>query len=317
MTLKAKALELLRKYNLMVLLAMFVIISAILSEHFLTVPNWMNLLHQCSINGIMAIGMTFVILTGGIDLSVGSVSAYAGMISGILLMSGWPVPMAVAAAVTVGATFGLISGLVSVKFNIPSFIVTLAVMVTVRGLALLSTNGGPIFGLPASFTRIGNVRIFGTVPVPGLIWIGITVISVILLQYTTFGRGIYAIGGNRDAAMLSGVRINQFTVLAFVISGALAAVAGIILSSWITVSQPTISQGAELDAIAATVLGGTALAGGVGGTIGTLGGVFLLQIITNIFNLTGITSYYQQIFKGIIIILALLMNSMLIIRKRE
>ena len=308
--------DFLKKFNLLIILLGFIVISMFLSSDFFTISNFMNLLQQCSITGVVAVGMTFVILIGGIDLSVGSLAAFAGMMVGMLLQSGQNIVVAIVVAVLFGAVIGSISGFLTTKFNIPSFIVTLAMMVTVRGLALFSTNGKVLTNLPEAFTLIGNYKIFNTVPVSGLIWITISLIAVFILKYTLFGRGVYAIGGNKEAALLSGIRIKLYSISTFIISGALAAVSGVMLTSWLTVAQPTISQGQELNAIAAVVLGGTSLSGGSGGVVGTLGGVFLMQVITNIFNLTGVSSYYQQIFMGVIIILALLMNSVLIPKEK-
>lgn len=299
--------DLLKKYNLLVLLLVFVIISSVLSPNFLTIGNLLNLLQQASIPGIVAIGMTVVIIIGGIDLSVGSVAAFAGMISAILISKGMPAVIAVLAGVLLGAALGLITGILISKFGLPDFIATLAMMEIARGAALLTTEGVPVFGLPNSFKFIGGGFI-GKVSVSGIIWIILTVVFALMLKYTSFGRSLYAIGGNREAAMLSGIKTTRNYAIAYVLSACLAAFSGVLTASWLATGQPTACDGMELNAIAASVIGGASLAGGIGSVVGTFGGVFLLQIITNIFNLVGLASFYQQIAKGVIIIAALLLN---------
>jgi ribose transport system permease protein len=187
-------------------------------------------------------------------------------------------------------------------------------MVAARGLALLLTDGQPVFNLPESVRFFGK-NLFG-IPVSGLIWIALTLIAIFVLRYTTFGRKLYAIGGNPQSAHLTGIEVNRYITIAYVISGALAALAGIVLASWLTVGQPTAGSGIELDAIAAVVLGGTSLMGGVGGVGGTFVGVLLMSMITNIFNLLGLSSYFQSIFMGIIIVLALVLNKFVIQKKQ-
>lgn len=299
--------DLLKKYNLLVLLLVFVIISSVLSPNFLTIGNLLNLLQQASIPGIVAIGMTVVIIIGGIDLSVGSVAAFAGMISAILISKGMPAVIAVLAGVLLGAALGLITGILISKFGLPDFIATLAMMEIARGAALLTTEGVPVFGLPSSFKFIGGGFI-GKVSVSGIIWIILTVVFALMLKYTSFGRSLYAFGGNREAAMLSGIKTTRNYAIAYVLSACLAAFSGVLTASWLATGQPTACDGMELNAIAASVIGGASLAGGIGSVVGTFGGVFLLQIITNIFNLVGLASFYQQIAKGVIIIAALLLN---------
>lgn len=316
--------EILKKYNLLVLLLFFIVVATIASDNFFSVSNFMNILRAYAAPGIIAIGMTFVVLTGGIDLSVGSISALAGMISGIMLTNGMPVMVTVVVAVICGAALGSITGVLVTKFDLPPFIVSLAMMVTSRGLTLLTTKGGVISGLikvgengsiGKAFNFLGNGDIFG-IPFAGITWIALTLLMAYVLKYTLFGRSLYAIGGNKESAFLSGIRINLYNTLVYTISGALAAYAGVMLTAWLTVAQPTLSEGAELDAIAATVLGGTSLSGGTGGVIGTFGGVILLAIITNLFNLIGLDSYYQKIFMGVIIVAALLLNKVVITRDK-
>ncbi len=295
------------RYNLLIFIVIFACIAAMISPKFFTLQNFVNLLQQSSIIGVVSVGMTLVILVGGIDLGVGSVLALAGMIVAVLLDSGYGIIISVAASLGVGMVLGMLNGIVSTKGGVPAFIATLATMVAARGLALLTTDGTPIFNLPETFQWLGSGFILG-LPVSGLLWILITVLSALMLKYTTLGRGLYAVGGNAESARLSGVRVNRSIIIVFMLSGALSALGGIMTASWLTVGQPTAGKGMELDAIAAVVLGGASLMGGSGGVIGAFGGVWLLAIITNIFNLAGLSSYYQMIFKGLIIVVALMLN---------
>ncbi len=299
--------QLLSRYNLVILLVIFTTIASILSPKFLTVQNFLNLLQQSSITGMLALGMTFVIVTAGIDLSVGSIVALAGMVVAVLIQDGISIGLSIVAALAVGAVLGFVNGFISTKFTVPAFIATLAMMVSARGLALLVTEGKPVFGLPQSFSFLGAGFILG-LPVSGLTWVILTVIAALILKYTPFGRNLYAVGGNPEAAHLSGIRVNYHLISVYVISGVMSALAGVVMASWLTVGQPTAAKGAELDAIAGVVLGGASLFGGKGGVGGTFIGVFVMSIITNIFNLLGLASYYQQIFMGLIIVLALVLN---------
>ncbi len=301
-----------KKYNLVILLAIFIVISAILSPNFLTLGNFFNLLLQASIPGIVAIGMTLVILLGGIDLSVGSVLAFSGMMTSIIVerMGGDTPAIIVGCAVglAIGAAMGLVTGVLIAKFGLPDFIASLAMMEIARGAALLTTSGNPVFGLSKKFHVLGGGFVFGKVAISGIFWIILTIAFVLILKYTVFGRSLFAIGGNREAAMLSGIKTKKNYVMTYMISGLLAGFAGILTASWMSTGQPTAGDGYELDAIAASVIGGASLSGGIGSVAGTFGGVFLLRIITNIFNLVGLPSYYQRIAKGVIIVFALLLN---------
>ncbi|MCP1102653.1 ribose transport system permease protein [Aequitasia blattaphilus] len=304
--------ELLRKYNLILLLLVFMIISTILSPNFLTIDNFLNLLQQASIPGIVAIGMTTVVLLGGIDLSVGSVLAFAGMVSSMVAMNIGGIGgllLAFLAGLCVSGVMGLITGLLISRFKLPDFIASLAMMEIGRGAALLTTSGNPVFGLSEEFHEIGGGFLLDKLAYTAIIWIILTVVFALLFKYTIFGRSLFAIGGNYEAAMLSGIKTKRNYTIAYILSGLLSGFAGILTASWMSTGQPTAGNGYELDAIAASVIGGASLSGGKGSVIGTFGGVFLLQIITNIFNLVGLPSYYQRIAKGIIIILALLLNN--------
>lgn len=297
----------LKKYNLFFIFLGFIIIGSLLSDQFLSVQNILNLLQQSSFVGIISIGMTFVILVAGIDLSVGAVLALTGMLATLMISSGMNPAAAIAITLVVGAALGFVNGFISTKFKVPAFIATLAMMVSARGLAFLTTDGNPIYDLPPSFTALGG-NVFGKIPLTAIIWIVLTIVAVIVLKYTTFGRKIYAVGGNAESARLSGIPVEKYVTWCFIISGTLAAVAGILMSAWLTVGQPTAGTGLELDVIAAVVLGGTSLFGGKGSIGGTFIGVLIMSMIVNIFNLLGLSSYYQSVFMGLIIVLALIMN---------
>ncbi|MFC5589049.1 ABC transporter permease [Sporosarcina soli] len=299
--------SILKKYNLFFIFLGFILIGSLLSDQFLSVQNILNLLQQSSFVGIVSIGMTFVILVAGIDLSVGAILALTGMLVSILLSTGMNPVLAVVLTLLVGAFLGFVNGFISTKFKVPAFIATLAMMVSARGFALLTTNGEPVYDLPDSFTALGG-NVFGKVPLTAVIWIVLTIIAIVVLKYTTFGRKIYAVGGNEESSRLSGIPVKKYVTWCFVICGTLAGVAGILMSAWLTVGQPTAGSGLELDVIAAVVLGGTSLAGGKGGVGGTFIGVLIMSMIINIFNLLGLSSYYQSIFMGFIIVLALIMN---------
>jgi ribose transport system permease protein len=300
---------LLKKYNLLILLFLFIIVSTMISPNFLKIRNILNILRSASFGGILAIGMTFVILIGGIDLSVGYTANFAGMVCAFLLVKGVPVLLAIVIAIAAGAVLGLLSGTVINYFRIPPFIATLAVMLVAQGLSLFVTNGDVVNNLPKSFTQFGSMKVLGSFPMLALIWIVLTVISALLLKYASFGRRLYAMGGNPESAYLSGINIKKYSIITYVISACLAAFAGILLCSYLTVGQPTAIISGETDAIASTVIGGTSMLGGIGGVVGTFGGVILLQLITNIFNLIGIPPFFQYVFKGLIIIMALILNN--------
>src|SRR5699024_10379037 len=242
---------------------------------------------QSSFIGIVSIGMTFVILVAGIDLSVGSMLAFSGMIVALLLSQGLNPILAILITLLLGVILGFISGFVTTKFMVPAFVATLAMMVSARGLALLTTDGQPIYDLPESFQLLGG-NIIGNIPIPAVIWIFLSIIAYIILKYTTFGRKIYAVGGNEESARLSGISVKKYVTITFVISGFTSALAGILMASWLTVGQPTAGNALELDSIAAVVIGGTSLFGGKGGVGGTFIGVLIMSMITNIFNLLGL-----------------------------
>ncbi len=311
--------DLLIEYNFIAIFLVVVAIAAILSPNFLTSTNIANLFQQAAVVGVVAVGMTFVILTGNIDLSVGSVVALCGMLVAVLLASGMPIVLALTITILTGALAGAVIGLITALAEVPSFIVSLAGLVSFRGITYLLTDGVPVSGLPAPFGAISSTM----VPVlpglqvssMGLIFIVLCIVAGALLRLTVFGESVYATGGNAEAARLSGLPTTRVLVLVFTVSGIMSALAGILLTSRLRIGQPTAAQGLELDAIAAVVLGGTSLFGGRGGVLGTFFAVMLLQVLRNIFNLLGLGSFYQMTVTGLIIVVAILLNRFIDIRR--
>jgi len=281
------------------------ILMGLASDNFFSVNNIMNVLRQVSVVGILAVGMTFVILTGGIDLSVGAVMALVGTLSaGLMVNTGLSASIALPAGLFIGLGIGIFNGALVAWGKMPAIIVTLATMGMARGLGLIYSGGYPVSGIPSWISWFGVGRI-GVVPVPVVIMVVIYAIAWVLLQRTAFGRHVYALGGNELAARLSGVKTQRVKLAVYGISGVTAALAALILTGRLMSGQPNAGVGFELDAIAAVVLGGTAIAGGRGLILGTLIGAVLLGILNNGLNLMGINPYLQDVIKGFIILLAI------------
>ncbi|MBZ9655440.1 ABC transporter permease [Phyllobacterium lublinensis] len=307
------------EYNFIVIFLAVVVIAATLSGNFLTFTNIANLFQQAAVVGVVAIGMTFVILTGNIDLSVGSVVALCGMLVATLLSQGYDPFVAVAITALAGTTCGAAMGAISALAQVPSFIVTLAGLVSFRGLTYLMTDGVPVSGLPQGFAAISSTMVpilpGFAISSMGLIFIVLCILAGLVLRFTVFGEYVFATGGNPEAARLSGLPTRLIVTAVFAVSGFMAALGGILLTSRLRIGQPTAAQGLELDAIAAVVLGGTSLFGGRGGVLGTFFAVMLLQVLRNIFNLLGLGSFYQMTVTGIIIVAAILLNRFIDHRK--
>lgn len=296
----------------LVLLVLVCLIATARYEAFLTPENLLNVVRQNSMLGIVALGMTFVILTGGIDLSVGSLLALAGVIAAFLADYG--LATAVIAAVAATAAIGFLNGVVIAKGRIQPFIVTLGMMIAARGLALAITDAKNV-RVPASaedFTWLGQGLIADFLPVPILILIIAFAVGWLILNYTPFGRHVFALGDNDEAARLMGLNIDRVTILVYTISGLLAGLAGVILASRLNTGSPVEGVGRELDAIAAVVVGGTLLTGGKGSVVTTLFGVLLLGVIFNIFNLEGqISPWWQLVFRGAILLAVVILQNRL------
>lgn len=298
----------LEKYRVLLIFMVLCIIAGLLSDAFFTVNNVMNVLRQVSIIAIIASGMTLVILIAGIDLSVGAVMAFSGAILAGVLTAGLPLPVALLAAIGVGLLFGVFNGFVVARFGVPSFIVTLATMVIARGMTLVYTKGYPLVVSSEPYRFIGSGRVFG-IPVPIIIMFVVFGLMYWMLKYTSFGRYIYAIGGNEETAILAGINVKFIKVAVFGIAGLLSALSAVIYTSRLMSAQPTAGTGIELDAIAAVIIGGTSLAGGKGGVIGTLIGALIMGVLDNVLNLMNVSPFYQSIAKGLVILVAVLVDS--------
>ncbi|MFD1040430.1 ribose ABC transporter permease [Virgibacillus byunsanensis] len=290
-------------------LIVITIILGILSENFFTLNNIFNLLRQVSVNALIAFGMTFVILTAGIDLSVGSILALGSALTAGLLTSGMDPMLAVFVGLLIGLALGAVNGLIITKGKVAPFIATLATMTIYRGVTLVYTDGRPITGLSDSFSfeMIGKGYVFG-VPFPAVLMIVIFLILFFVLRSTVFGRQVYAVGGNEEASTLSGIKADRVKIWVYSLTGMLSVLAGIIITSRLNSAQPTAGSMYELDAIAAVVIGGTSLAGGRGRIVGTLIGALIIGVIDNGLNLLNVSSFYQQIVKGSVIVLAVLLD---------
>ncbi len=297
----------LRSFALVFVIIAIAIAMSFASPVFMTEQNILNIFRQISINGIIAVGMTFVILTGGIDLSVGSVVAITSVVCGYALESGMNWVLACVLAAVIAILFGAFNGAMVAYIGFQPFIATLATVTMGSGIALAFSDGKPYTIKDEAFLEIGQGYV-GPIPTPIIILVIVVAIGLIILKTTTFGRYVFAIGGNKNAAKLSGVRTRRVELMVYVISALCASVAGMILSARISSGQPTAGTGYELDAIAATAIGGTSMSGGMGSLTGTIFGFIILGLMTNSMNLLNINSFYQQIAKGILIILAVFLD---------
>ncbi|CAI0773514.1 ABC transporter permease [Serratia fonticola] len=297
----------LRDAGTLIGLLIIVVTFSLLSQGFLTVPNLLNILQQSSINGIIALGMTLVIISGGIDLSVGPTAALSAVLGATLMVAGVPVPLAIMATLGVGALCGVFSGTLVAYAGLQPFIVTLGGLSLFRAMALIFTNGNPIFGIPMEFRNFINSEIFG-VPSPIVIVVTIAIILWVVMNKTPLGEYILAVGGNEEAARVAGVPVKRTKVTVFVISGVLASLASLILIGRLGAAEPTMGNLWELDAIAAAAIGGASLMGGKGSVIGTLIGAIILGSLRNGLTLLNIQAFYQLLATGLIIIIAMLID---------
>ncbi|AOC58533.1 MULTISPECIES: ribose ABC transporter permease RbsC [Bacillus] len=290
-------------------LIILVAIVSILNPAFLEPLNILNLLRQISINALIAFGMTFVILTGGIDLSVGAILALSSALTAGFIVSGMDPILAIIVGCIIGAILGMVNGLLITKGKMAPFIATLATMTIFRGLTLVYTDGNPITGLGSNyaFQLFGRGYFLG-IPVPAITMLLTFIVLWVLLHKTPFGRRTYAIGGNEKAALISGIKVPRVKIMIYSLAGFMSALAGAILTSRLNSAQPTAGTSYELDAIAAVVLGGTSLSGGRGRIVGTLIGVLIIGVLNNGMNLLGVSSFYQSVVKGIVILIAVLLD---------
>jgi ribose transport system permease protein len=292
-------------------LILLCVVFAVLSPVFLSIRNGLNVVDQVTVLGIIAIGMTAVIVIGGIDLSVGSILALSMMAMGWLSNDkGLPFPLAMLLGVVVGALCGLGNGLLITRAKLPPFIATLAMMTVARGLANIITNGEQIVGYPDWFTALSTERHLGFLSATVALFIVLLVVSWIVLQYRVVGRNLYAIGGSREVARLAGIHVGTLTTAVYVVAGILSGVAGVVLAARLDSSQPSAGLGYELDAIAAVVIGGASLSGGIGGIGGTIVGVLIIGVLHNGLNLVGVSPFIQQIVVGAVIAIAVAFDSL-------
>lgn len=294
---------------IVILLAMGTVMS-FLSPVFLTSRNLLNVLLQTSINITVAVGVTMVILTGGIDLGVGSVVALTGVTLGTMLKSNLPISVAFLIAVLVGALTGIINGLLVSKGRVPAFVATLGMMSAARGLSLIITGGQSIYVFPKSFLNFFGIGYLWFIPMPVVIAAVVVIVAQYILSQTRFGRYVYAIGGNPEAARLAGVKVTLMLIITYMIAGITYAIGGTILTARLNSAQPIAGVGYELDAIAAAVIGGTSLSGGIGTVWGTVLGALIMGVLRNGLNLLNISSYVQQVLIGTVIVGAVLIDRM-------
>ncbi|MFL4359224.1 ABC transporter permease subunit [Streptococcus uberis] len=305
-----KVMKYISELTTLVALIGLMIVITIINPNFLTTNNLLNLLLQVTANGFIAFGMTFVILTGGIDLSVGSILALSSALTAGLIAKGTPVGIAILLALALGGIFGMLNGLLISYGKLAPFIVTLATMTIFRGATLVYSNGNPITGgLSDSFTFqfIGQGYIFG-IPFPVILMFLVFLILYLLLHKTAFGKSVYAVGGNEKAAYISGIKLNNVKIVIYTLSGMMAAISGLIITSRLSSAQPTAGASYEMDAIAAVVLGGTSLSGGKGRILGTLIGALIIGGLNNGLNIIGVSAFWQQVVKGVVILIAVLLD---------
>ena len=296
--------------GILIVLVLLGFLLSVTTKNFLTTNNIISVLRQISINVYIALGMTLVILLGGIDLSVGKIVAMVGTITvGMIVTQGFPIPVAIICGILLGTLVGFLSGTIIARFRVPAFIVTMAMMNICDGTAYVYSGGRSTRISDAFFVKIGTGYLFGFIPLPVVYMVVLIIIFVFLLNKTKFGAYIYAIGGNRESARLSGVPIRKVEIAVFTISGFLSAFAGIVLASRMYSGQPSVGSGYEMDAIAACVLGGVSMSGGKGRISGTIIGAVVIGIISNGLNLLGVSSFWQLIVKGIIILIAILIDA--------
>ncbi|MBB6040142.1 ribose/xylose/arabinose/galactoside ABC-type transport system permease subunit [Oribacterium sinus] len=299
-----------KNYGIFVVFIVLVIILMILSPNAFAKPrNLINVVKQASINGVLACGMMFVIIAGGIDLSAGSVVALSGVVAAYLAqMQGIPIILPILGALGTGALIGLINGFGAAYAELPPFIITLATMSIVRGAALILSGGSPVFGLQEQFEGIAGISIANVIPILVLYFLLIAVFSGFILNKTVFGRHVYAIGGNSITAKVSGINVKSMLLRVYIICGVFSGIAGLLIASRTMQGSPTVGVGYEMDAIAAVVIGGVSMSGGSGKWYGTIIGALLLALISNGLDILGVSSNFQQIIKGIIIAVAVYLD---------
>lgn len=304
---KKNVKSLLSDYFIFVIFIALVIVLTMLKPSFIQPENLVNILKQASINGILAFGMMFVIIAGGFDMSVGSTVAFTGILAALLGQGQYPLVVPLIVAMAAGLAVGLVNGIGVSIGDLPPFIMTLGTMTAVRGLALLISNGNPIIGMSPEYTAIAAGSIFG-IPMLAIFLVIVILICAFVLSKTVYGRRVYACGGNLQAARVSGINTNLIRISTFAIAGLLAGLCGFLMTSRVTIGQPTAAESYEMDAITACVVGGVSMSGGVGRPWGVVVGCLLITVITNGLDILGVSSHWQKIVKGVIIVLAVLID---------
>lgn len=294
----------LREFMMLIILLIMVAVLSLLSPAFLRLNNFINIFKQTAINGILAVGMGCVILTGGFDLSVGSIVGLSGVVAALLAQGNLPIIVPILCAVGIGGVAGLLNGTLVSYLGIPAFVVTLGTQNFIRGLAYLISGGKPVFGVDRAYERIAGTNILGQVPLLVVYYLLIVVLVAFILQKTIYGRHIYTVGGNAEAARVSGINVKGIKLSVYMMAGLLAGVAGMLLTSRTVSGSPITGSGYELDAIAAVVIGGFSLNGGVGKWYGMLIGALVLSVLSNGLDIMGVASYYQYLIKGVIMVAA-------------
>jgi inositol transport system permease protein len=303
-----KILYVLNKFTIFFILIGMVIILTILEPNFITPMNLINIIRQISLIAIIGFGLTMIIITTGIDLAPGSIIAVVGVGSALFAHPGeYPLAVSIILGLALGVAAGLINGLIIANLKIPAFIVTLGMMISARGVAYIFSDGHPITGFSKGFDYIGRGYLFG-IPFMIYVLVFVGIVSHIILSHTRLGKSIYAIGGNEQAAVVSGINVKRTLLFVYMYGGLTSGVAGIMLTSRLAAGQPTMGLGIELDAIAAVVIGGTSLMGGVGTIVGTLIGALIIGVLNNGMDLMHVSSYYQQVAKGLIIVGAIILD---------
>ena len=294
------------RFGVLVVFVLLFAVSCMLSDRFLQTSNLFNILRQISMFGILSVGMTFVIVSGGIDLSVGSIIALVCVITANMVNDHGIIP-AILVALLVGALVGLINGVGIAYGKLQPFIMTLGTMYMASGAASIYTNGTPI-SIKGNFSKIGNSMLFNTIPLPAIYFIVILIAAYLVMRNTRFGRHVYSIGSNKEATRLAGVDVKKVTLSVYILSGVLAAVTGIIFAAQMASGSPVAGEGYEMNAITAAVVGGTSMSGGKGNLLGTFLGAVLMGILSNIMNLCGVSSYWQTVLTGLILVVAILVR---------
>ena len=296
------------RYGIYIIFLVIFLVLSIANQAFFTPSNLLNILKQASTVAVIAIGQTLCLITGGMDLSSGSIMALAGVTSAMFgLADKTNMPAAFLTAILVGMLCGFINGLIVSKGRVPAFIATLGMQQAARGMALLVTNATPVFGLSAAYIFMGSGKVLG-IPMLVIIMVAVVIVTAFILNKTKFGRHVYAVGGNEQSAHVSGIRVQRVKLIVYTAAGALAGLGGIMLAGRIQSGTPTMGEGYELDAIAGAVIGGVSTSGGVGTIYGAVIGSLLMAMISNGLDLMNVSAYYQQIIKGIIFVLAVLLD---------